>query len=282
MSRVGIPQYLETFLQGRDQALGTYLICTDWKLFVKLMLTTLLEHKYKNESNNKSTDLARSVIRTPPTNQQARKNRRSNLSAPLTEEEKIRNKRAAVTDLTKVLNFLFMPAYGCLHVRAEWYLSSGTTTYNEEICACREKKCGDKCFICNGEYSKFMLPIVHHEAKDFLSSSLFGDNYRNNKLTFENMEEVPNILWGSPDSMKKIFGKKVYQYNVFAFFFQLLATGILSIDYEGSDGVRFRLTRDDDGKLLYNKVSAWKGFEFRTSSKGNNSLTLAYLMSSSK
>ena len=127
-----------------------------------------------------------------------------------------------------------------------------------------------------------MLPIVHHQAKDFLSSSLFGDNYRNNELTFENMDEVPNILWDSPDYKKKIFGKAVYQFNVFAFFFQLLATGILSIDYEGSDGVRFLLTRDDDGNSLHQKVSAWKGFEFRTSSKGNNSLTLEDLMSSSK
>ena len=95
---VGIPHCLETFFQergrcSRDQELGTFLLCTDWKLFVKLLLTTLNEHKSKNESYNKSTNLARSVIRTPPTDQQARNNRRSNLSAPLTEEEKIRNKR---------------------------------------------------------------------------------------------------------------------------------------------------------------------------------------------
>ena len=96
----------------------------------------MLEDKYKDESNKKSTDLARSVIRTPPMNQQARNNRRSKLSAPLIEDDKIRNKCGVVTDLVKVLNFLFMPAYGCLHARAELYLSSGTTTFDGEVCSC--------------------------------------------------------------------------------------------------------------------------------------------------
>ena len=176
-----------------------------------------------------------------------------------------------------------MPDYGCLHARAELYLSSGTTTFDEDVCSCQEMKCGDNCFICNGDYKKFMLPIVHQQAKEFLSCHLFGDNYRKHELTFDNMEEVPNILSDSDDWKIKIFGKStVCKYNIFCFFFQLLATGILSIDYEEKSGVRFLLTRDDDGNFLYNKVSAWRGFEFRTISKRNNTVTFADLMSASK
>ena len=135
---------------------------------------------------------------------------------------------------------------------------------------------------CNSDHKKFILPIVHHKAKEFLSCKILGDNYRNNELTFDNMNKVPNILWGSPDWKKHIFGKEtVCQYNVFSFLFQLLATGILSIDYEGSNGVRFLLTGEDDGNFC-TKVPVWKGFEFRTSSKGNNSVTFADLMSVSK
>ena len=97
------------------------------------------------------------------------------------------------------------------------------------------------------------------------------------------MEEVPNILSDSADWTTRIFGKlTVCKYNIFSIFFQLLATGILSIDYEERNGVRFLLTRDDDGNFLYNKVSAWRGFEFRTISKRNNTVTFADLMSASK
>ena len=74
--------------------------------------------------------------------------------------------------------------------------------------------------------------------------------------------------------MFDIFGiKKVYQYNVEAFFFQLLATGILSVDYEGNDGVRFLLTQVDKEKYLYSDVRAWKGFEFRNNKRTHNSVS---------
>ena len=109
-----------------------------------------------------------------------------------------------------------------------------------------------------------MLPIVLEQAQKFLRSALFANKYRINELTFKNMDEVPNILWGSKDWIEDIFAKKtVKQYNVFSFFFQLIATKILSIDYEGNDGVRFVLTRGQQDQFLYEDVSAWKGFEFR-------------------
>ena len=122
--------------------------------------------------------------------------------------------------------------------------------------------------------AKYMLPIIQPRAVAFLKSTLFSANYRNNALTFDTMEDVPNILWKSKDWMFDIFGiKKVYQYNVEAFFFQLLATGILSVDYEGNDGVRFLLTQVDKEKYLYSDVRAWKGFEFRNNKRTHNSVS---------
>ena len=121
-----------------------------------------------------------------------------------------------------------------------------------------------------------MLPIVLEQAQKFLRSALFANKYRINELTFKNMDEVPNILWDSKDWIEDIFAKKtVYQYNVFSFFFQLIATKILSIDYEGNDGVRFVLTRGQQDQFLYEDVSAWKGFEFRGAERGSNLLSFA-------
>ena len=93
------------------------------------------------------------------------------------------------------------------------------------------------------------------------------------------MEEVPNILWGSNDLKRDIFGPgKVYQYNVFSFFFQLIATGILVIDYEGNDGVRFLLACAEDGTRLFEQVSSWEGFEFRTSGRGRTLVSFSDLL----
>ena len=124
-----------------------------------------------------------------------------------------------------------------------------------------------------------MLPIVLEKTQAFLRSALFAKKYRTNELTFNNMDKVPNILWDSKDWIEDIFAKKtVYQYNVFSFFFQLIATKILSIDYEGKDGVRFELTRGQGDQFLYEDVSAWKGFEFRGSERGSNLLSFADIL----
>ena len=93
------------------------------------------------------------------------------------------------------------------------------------------------------------------------------------------MEKVPNLLSESADWMKDIFGKtKVCKYSVYVFFFQLIGAGILKIDYEGNDGLRFLLARDDAGNYVYDDVKAWKGFEFRRSGRGHNSVTFDALV----
>ena len=164
-------------------------------------------------------------------------------------------------------------------MRSELYLSRGVSTYDEEVCSVCPNGvdvCGGNCFICSKAYRKYMLPIVLEQAQKFLRSALFANKYRINELTFKNMDEVPNILWGSKDWIQDIFGKKtVCQYNVFSVFFQLIATKILSIDYEGNDGVRFVLTRGQQDQFLYEDVSAWKGFEFRGAERGSNLLSFA-------
>ena len=268
--RVGLPRNLVTFLQerGRIRDEGTILVLTNWRLFIKLLLTVLLDHESKTVN---SSSFENSMIRSTPSAQAVQHQFRSNSRSKLTNEEKKKNKDQAIKDLVEVLYYFFMPALGCLHQRAEFFLSRGQCTYDPLVCSIRQSWCGNKCYICNGDYTDSIRPIIYEKAKEFLQSSLFNDNYRTSELTFDNTDDMPNILWESNDWKRDIFGKaSVTQYNVFAFFFQLIASGILSIDYKGKDGVRFLLTRVDSNTYLYEDVNAWKGFEFRRSGRGRD------------
>ena len=93
--------------------------------------------------------------------------------------------------------------------------------------------CNDKCFVCTGSYKKYMLPILHEGAVSFLSSSYFLDQMPY-EITPNNYEGLVDILWKLPDWVKAIFGKKtVAKYSIHSFFFQLIATKIIS-------GVQYR------------------------------------------
>ncbi len=49
-------------------------------------------------------------------------------SAPLSARKKRNVLVDAYVDLVDVVNFLFLPQLGCIHLRSEWYLHSGANT----------------------------------------------------------------------------------------------------------------------------------------------------------
>ena len=74
-----------------------------------------------------------------------------------------------------------------------------------------------------------MLPIVFEEAVEFLGTELFKGQMPY-VITHDDSEGLPNILWESNDMRLKVFGKKtITKYNVHSFFFQLAASGIISL-----------------------------------------------------
>ena len=137
--------------------------------------------------------------------------------------------------------------------------------------------CGTKCFVCTGAYDKFILPIIHEGAVSFLDSSYFDD-----QLAFEmsndNADGLVDILWTSPDWRKRIFGKKgVDKANCAAFFFQLVACGIIEFQWEG-DSVVATVARDENDDKLYQNVLSWEGFMFRSTLQRSNTVTFVDLL----
>ena len=123
------------------------------------------------------------------------------------------------------------PDLGCIHLRAEWYLSTGANTPlpndwpNAEYPAC-----GDKCWVCKRSYQNDMLPITYEGAIAFLDSEYFSaKECMPYAVTHEEKELITNKLWESADWKKRVFGlKNVSKYNINSFFFQLVGTGIIT------------------------------------------------------
>ena len=114
---------------------------------------------------------------------------------PLTREERTVNKSRAFANLMDVVNFLFMPAWGCLHLRSEWYLHSKSNTRPPTSFTSAHGGCDGQCYICNEDYSKVMLPVVYEGALRFLES----DHLRSGlvaccPLTFGNLEALTKLL----------------------------------------------------------------------------------------
>jgi len=186
----------------------------------------------------------------------------------------------AYKDLMDVVNFLFMPDWGCVHLRAEYFLSTKANTRMPQSFVDAHGPCGNKCYICHKEkYKKYMLPIVHEGAVRFLSSCHFSDKMPY-LITNADSDGMLDLLWNNPDWRKEVFGiKTVQKYNVTAFFFQLLATKILSFQWTNvKREVVCVLTRDKHDKYRYLDVSAWDGFHFRSKRHGGAKVHLSSLL----
>ena len=107
---VGLPRCLTTLMQerGRNRSQGLYLVLTDWKLFIKLLLSIVVPHELDAEETPVHA-FANSMImsRSPEKrNNQTRDDIPATL-APQTTAEKRYATVQAYTDLIDVVNFLF-------------------------------------------------------------------------------------------------------------------------------------------------------------------------------
>ena len=110
-----------------------------------------------------------------------------------------------------------------------------------------------------------MLPIVYDGALEFLESEYFSA--KETMLYCINHDvhnDMPNKLWESADWRKAVFGiKTVTKYDINAFFFQLIGTKILYVEWTNTTSALVCVFgTDDDGKLIYKLPLNWKGFKF--------------------
>ena len=172
-----------------------------------------------------------------------------------------------------------MPDWGCIHLRSEWFLSTKSNTKMPTWFCEQHEPCKTQCYMCDGKYQKYMLPIVHEGAVRFLDSFHFSENLPF-ALTRDNAEEFVDLLWLSPDWRRDVFGvKTVQKYNVHSFFFQLIATNILSFQWSNvKREVVCVLTRGSGKKYRFQEVPAWEGFHFRSSRHGAAKVSFTSLL----
>ena len=79
---------------------------------------------------------------------------------------------------------------GCIHLHCEWIIHSKSNTALPD-CYHRDKKAyKTECYVCNGTYKKWMLPIIFDGTKAFLASSHFAKCLCQNPLIYNNTEGV--------------------------------------------------------------------------------------------
>lgn len=166
----------------------------------------------------------------------------------------------AYNNLIDVINLYFLPGLGCLHCRTEWFMAQGELS----VYPCIMKGCETQCFVCDGSYESYILPVIYDGALEFLQSRRVSDC-----MPFEinpkNCEEVLDLLFKDNDWLIRVFGKaSVKKYNVAAFFFQLVGTKILSFERR-SGKVFLVLNRDSNDQLHFMDIMNWEGILIRTS-----------------
>ena len=284
---LGLPRSMTDLLQerGRNRGAGTYSVMTDWAKFVRLLLSIVLrtqsvaapaDHEYVNTMIESKSPERRpevsSVVDTSSTLP----------GVPLTPAQLQASTAQSYLNLIEVINFLFLPDLGCVHLRAEWYLHKGSLDNMPCDLQCNnDSTCENNCFVCNGAYKKYILPVVFEGAVEFLDSDYFlGRHNMPYPLTHETTHDMTNKLWESNDWRTKVFGlKSVKKYNVHSFFFQLIGAGILTFKWANNKSeVTCVLAKDKKGLLKHKSVNSWKGFYFRRRGHGGRILTHANLI----
>ena len=274
VTRYGLPRDTATLLQERGRLVrrvgmsGDFMLYTDraqWLFLVVSRLSTMSS----SDKNESSYAFANSVIESrSPDKRQGRSAPKTTVSPrernprPLTSAEKKALVAEAYDDARAVVELLFLPDWGCVHLRCEWLLATGKNTRPTSDFLQKHGKCGNKCFVCSKEHRKYMLPIVPSGAMDFLSSDAFARGMENvNPITFENARDLPKA-----DNQKLVFGvKTVPAYNINAFFFQLVATGILEFVWQNNGKeLCYALSENKHNQHNYKDMRQWSGFEFRT------------------
>ena len=278
IDRIGLPRDVLTMLQemGRNARqpgmTGAYHIYTDWKRFVKLLLSILIPLKKEGEEPPEYEGL-NSVI--PSKTKEKRVNNiqhQSGPRSPLTRAQIHNNTIDAYHALMDILILTCLPYFGCIHTRSEWLLAQGEMTPPPEVfLGCGETEAnGPQCFVCDGKYKQYLLPVVFSGAIKFLKSQRFMTVLRM-VLTVQNCEDVIDCLYSDKDWCICVFGvSSVKKYNVTAFIFQLLATKLLTFEIINRTNVICVLARSkqDMYDFLYEDPLAWEGFEFCRPTRG--------------
>ena len=185
----------------------------------------------------------------------------------------------AYNDYIDTINFLFMPGWGCIHLRSEWLLSTKHNTRPPQSFVDAHGPCNNMCYICKRTHNKWMLPVVYEGAVEFLETELFKGQLPF-EITHDNSEGLPNILWESNDMRLKVFGKKtIAKYNVHSFFLQLIASDMLSFEWtDNSKKIVCVRRKESDGSYKYANIKYWSGFEFRSSRHGGANVTYESLL----
>ena len=279
VTRYGLPRDTTTLLQEKGRLVrragmsGDFVLYTDWAQWLFLVVSSLstMSSSDKNES---SYAFSNSVIESrSPDKRQGRAAPKTTVPPrernprPLTSAEKKALRAEAYDDVRAVVELLFLPDWGCVHLRCEWLLATGKNTRPTRDFVEKHGKCGNKCFVCSKEHRKYMLPIVPSGAMDFLSSDAFATGMENaNPITFENARDLPKVLSQNADNQKLVFNvKTVPAYNINAFFFQLVATGILEFVWQNNGKeLCYALSKNIHNQHNYKDIRQWSGFEFRT------------------
>ena len=113
---------------------------------------------------------------------------------------------------------------------------------------------------------------------DFLSSDAFRRGTENaNPITFSNATDMTKLLSENADHRKLVFGvKTVPVYSINAFFFQLVATGILDFVWQNNGKeLCYVLSKNQHDQYNYKDIRCWSGFEFRLAQSTGRLLSFA-------
>ena len=127
-------------------------------------------------------------------------------------------------ELLEVLQF-FVLNHGCLHVRAEWFLSRGKL--EPPPSESHAGPCGDKCPMCTGEWGDIFLPVSKNQVVRFIESDYFSRHVP----LLASYDNIVDVLWnGETWRIEEIYGKKsVGKFNVDGLFLQLTAREMIQL-----------------------------------------------------
>ena len=278
VQRAGIPRCIITSIQegGRnarkDGMTGTFIIYAEWTPFVRLLLSILLP--FKKETPTSEVDGVNSVIlsKTPEGKHKRADRARDTTtsttkSTALSKNTERENVVDAYNNLVDSVSLYCLPGHGCIHVRTEWFQYYGELKLPpQDAPPSTVEPCRTKCYVCDGGYSKYFLPVIREGAVAFLRSRRFSDILPF-AVAADSCNSLLETLSKCKDSLVKVFGKAtVSRYQVAGFFLSLIGSRILIFEWRGS-GVNCVLARDDNDTCFFEQAISWKGFTFRTRSQ---------------
>ena len=261
----------------KEGSTGTFVLFFDWDMWVPLVLS-VMRLNTSNLEEIPDHSFANSIIQSASPEQQrehANLSTSQEIKRPLTKQQKKANMDRQYNDMVSVVNMLFLPAWGCIHLWCEWYLYSKSNTRPPASFRDALGPCADKCYVCNKSYAKYMLPVIHEGAVEYLSSDCMKASlFECNPVTFDNCSNIPKALMENTDLRRRVFGiQTVNRYNVQAFYIQLVASKMLAFELTPNRDVRCVLAKDSDGKECYKDLRYWSGFEFRRAGFGGGSIS---------